>query len=457
MKDTVKIVIIGAGSNFCALTINDIFLDDQLNNLNIEICLMDILQEPLNISERYAFEVAGLLGRNAKIWSTTSLEKALDDADFAITAIEVGHFYYWSMDFHIPRRYGFNQIYGENGGPGGMFHFLRNIGPMLEIAKTMERVCPDAWLINYTNPEAKIVDAISRLISIKVVGLCHGIGEGQEMLSRILELPKDELDVTVCGLNHFGWYQKIRNKRTGEDLYPLLKEKERKVQWLASWDGMALSRIMLRTYGLLPYPITNHIGEYIRWADSFIASPNMQFFYDPATEDPWRMKNIPPLVYLADDVANTPFFKKEDTNEKDWLERRFSISPDGIKPSEEYGVPIISAMIFDRKTELLTVNMQNRGKVPGLPYNMAVELPAYADKGGIHAKEIDPLPDAITEIIRIQGVISGLLIDAYIEKSRYKLLQALLLDPTLSTYNSAVALINEMCDRQKEILPPMQW
>ena len=455
MKNKVKIAFIGAGSGFCPTTMNDIFLDQRLCTLQLEICLMDISEEYLELSCKYAIEAAKLLKRNPMIWSTTKLEKALEGADFVFTAIEVNRYYYWSMDFHIPRRYGSNQVYGENGGPGGMFHFLRNVGPMLEIAKAMEGLCPDAWLINYTNPEAKLVEAISRLTKIKVVGLCHGIGEGQEFITDMLGIPEEDIEVAACGLNHFGWYQKIRSKKTGEDLYPLLKEKERNAMWLAKWDGFALSRMLLRTYGLLAYPVTNHIGEYIRWADNFIASTNMQFFHDPVTEDPWTTNKLPPLVYFAVGHNEFRYFDNEaDTN---YMKERFSFSPERLKPSAEYGVPIITAITHDITTELLTVNMLNKGKIPGLPEDMAVELPATVDGKGIHARQMDPLPDAVTEMIRIQGIIHKLITEAYMEKSRNKLLQAMLLDPTMSSYQSAVAIINEMCERQKEILPSMYW
>ena len=455
-KKSLKIAFIGSGSGFCPMTVNDILLDDLLCTLQIELRLMDILEEAVSYSVKYANEAAQMVGRRLTVIGTTDLEKAVDGADYVIVAIEVERYYYWSMDFHIPRRYGSNQVYGENGGPGGMFHFLRNVDPMLKIARTMERLCPDAWLINYTNPEAKLVEAISRLTKIKTVGLCHGIGEGQSFISQILEMPEEELDVSVCGLNHFGWYQKIRSKKTGEDLYPLLKEREREANWLAHWDGYALCRMLLRTYGLLPYPVTNHVAEYIRWSDGFIASPNMQFFHDPVSEDPWTTKKLPKLVYFAEENHAKNFFPADYCSDEDLMNERFCLKPK-LEPSGECGVPIISAMTFGHKIDLLTVNMINNNKIPGLPGDMAVELPASVDKKGIHAKQMEPLPDAVTEMIRIQGVIHKLITEAYLEKSRNKLLQAILLDPTCSSYNNSVAMINEMCERQKEILPPMYW
>ena len=455
-KKSLNIAFIGSGSEFCPMTVNDILLDDSLCALQIEVRLMDILEEAVSYSVEYANKAAEMMNRKLSVVGTTNLEKAVDGADFVIVAIEVDRYYYWSMDFHIPRRYGSNQVYGENGGPGGMFHFLRNIEPMLEIAHAMERLCPDAWMINYTNPEAKLVEAISRLTKIKTVGLCHGIGEGQSFISQMLDIPLEDLDVSVCGLNHFGWYQKIRSKKTGEDLYPLLKEREREANWVAQWDGYALCRMLLRTYGLLPYPVTNHVAEYIRWSDGFIASPNMQFFYDPVSEDPWTTKKLPKHIYFAEENHAKKFLPPEDCSDEALMSERFRLHPK-LETSVEDGVPIIKAITFGQKIDLLTVNMLNNNKIPGLPVDMAVELSASVDEGGIHTKQMDPLPDAVTEMIRIQGVIHKLITDAYLEKSRNKLLQAVLLDPTCSSYNNSVAMINEMCERQKEILPHLHW
>jgi alpha-galactosidase len=454
-----KIALIGAGSvSFAPPTIRDILLNERINSVPLEICLMDILPEPLQVSSAYARAAAKQLNRPAVITSTLDLEQAVSGADFVVTAIEVDRYFYWSQDFHIPRKYGCTQVYGENGGPGGMFHTLRNLPPMLAIARAMERLCPDAWLINYTNPEAKLVEAIARLTKIKCVGLCHGIGMGLEQLSHLLQIPAADLEVSACGLNHFGWFQSIRRRQTGEDLYPLLKEKERQADWLSNWDEIALSRLMLRVYGLYPYPGANHIGEYIRWSDQFLAGQMMQYFYDPASENPWQSGKIPEFVYSAANLREKPLFqppaaKPEDT----WVEDRFTFTPADLIPSHEVGVPIIEAIAFDVPLDLLAVNLPNRGCIPDLPDEMAVELPARADGSGLHPRRMPPLPAAVTEMIRVQGVIHKLVIDAYVEQSRNKLLQAVLLDPTVPSYNSAVSLINEMCAVQKDILPPLFW
>lgn len=453
-----KITIIGAGScSFCPVTLSDILLSDRLNSLPLEVCLMDIDARALEISGEYAEKALSVSGRHVKIWTTLQLEEALEEADFVITAIELDRYHYWSMDFHIPRRYGFRQVYGENGGPGSMFHTLRNLPPMLHIAKRMEVLCPEAWLINYTNPEAKIVEAIMRLTKINAVGVCHGFNMGVEQISKILNLPKDKFNIMGYGLNHFGWYTSICDKETGEDLYPLLREKEKEGHWLSNWDEIGLSRMMLRTFGLYPYPGTNHIGEYIAWSDSFLASTKIQYFFDPVQEKPWESKKPPRFVY---DFCSNPTaidFHDQDRDKEAEYEERFCLKDGKLQQSEEYGIPIIEAIVFDLGIRIPSLNRPNCGNIPGVMEDMCIEGPCIVNGDGIHMQQLEALPAAITAMINQQGAIHRLVIEAYVEKSRNKLLQAMLIDPCISGYNNAVALIDEMCERQKEILPELQW
>jgi alpha-galactosidase len=457
--EKIKIAIIGAGSvSFCPSTVFDILSNEAINTLPLEIALMDIKQEALDASFEFCKKLRDKKNPNARVSATLNLKEALQGADFVVTAIEKDRYHYWSQDFHVPRRYGFRQIYGENGGPGGMFHTLRNLGPMLEIAHAMEEVCPDAYLLNYTNPEAKLVEMISKATNIKVVGLCHGEWWGVWQVAHMLGVKMEDIETEVCGLNHFGCVTKIIDKKTGEDMYPLLKEKEKQKPKLASWDHDALSRIMLRLYGVWVYPGANHIGEYMAWSDGFLASALMQYYYDPATENPWTDKDNPlEFIYTIDSVAGrdweTEMSKKET---RDIFEEAFTASDD-YKTSNEYGIPIVEAIAFNKPTRMGGVNVLNDGYAPNLPNGMVVEIPVIVDGDGIHPQKTEKIPTAIASMIATQGAISALLYEAYVEKSKNKLLQAIMLDPTVSSYNNAVALINEMFELQKEILPEMSW
>lgn len=452
-----KIAIIGAGSvSFCPTTVSDILRNQSIQGTQLEIALMDINQEALDISGAFCHKLRDEYKKDTVVFTTLDLREALKGADFVITAIEKERYYYWSQDFHIPRKYGFRQIYGENGGPGGMFHTLRNLGPMLEIAKTMEELCPNAYLLNYTNPEAKLVGMISKATKIKTVGLCHGEQMGVDQVAKMLEVDKDSLETEVSGLNHFGVLTKIRDKKTGEDLYPRLIEKEKQMQKLAQWDEMALARTMLRVYGVWVYPGTNHIGEYMAWSEDFLASAKMQYFYDPMTENPWSSVENETLEFIYS-ISGRNWENDMFKNEKEDIFTAAFDKDKNFTQNHEYGVPIIEAIAFNKPFHAGAVNVVNQGYAPSLPDGMVVEVPALVDGQGIHPKTTAEIPRGLAAQIATQGAIADLIYEAYTQKSRKKLLQAILLDPTVSTYQNAVNLINEMCEVQKEILPEMHW
>ncbi|RAP74801.1 alpha-galactosidase [Paenibacillus montanisoli] len=456
-----KVSLIGAGSMAFALgALHDLVLSEKLRSrTELEIALMDIKEEHVTKTYNYAKELFGAFEHGASIWKTTDLEAALTGADFVIVAIEVNRYHYWSQDFHIPRRYGSKQIYGENGGPGSMFHTLRNLGPMLEIARKMEEVCPDAWFLNYTNPEAKLVEAISKWTSIKIVGLCHGLDMGIDQIAEFLEMDKKEIAVEGGGLNHFGFFTKIWNKQTGEDLYPLFKEKEKKAEPLAHFDHMALSRTMYRTYGYYPYPGTNHCGEYISWAGDFYAGLALQYRYDPLSEKLWEKgSRTPEFVYSAGGYSLDRKLFPDKAAEEPGEEKAFKFNKEDVRCSGEYAIPIIEAVFFNEEIQINAANLPNKGAIKGLPDDMVVETQTIVNGDGLTLKPMSvELPTAIIGTIHIQGMIHKLLLEAYLENSKTKLLQAILLDPQAPTYYQACAMIDEMCELQKDILPKLEW
>ena len=449
MKST-KIAVVGAGSRvFGPAIVRDILLSSHLAELEVELVLMDKVAAHLDEIEAYTTTVRETLGRTTNVSSTSELEPALDGADFVITAIEVDRYLYWSQDFHVPRKYGFRQVYGENGGPGGLFHALRNMGPMIEIARATERLCPDALLLNFTNPLHKICEALTRLTSVRTVGLCHGVFGALQQLSMILDVPVEDLDAAACGINHFTWFQRIRHRRTGKDLYPRLREAEREGAWLSRWDELALGRILFRRFGLWPSPGTNHYGEYIRWADEFWIS-NMEFFYDPADGHPWRNGTVPEFVYsLGGQHSRSP-------SAAPWVSSKQmppKLEEHELKPSGELAVPIIESLACGVPSQLDAVNVPNHGAIPNLPDATVVEVPATGDSAGVHNCQMDPLPEAVAALLRVQASIHQLLVEAFAERSKDKLLQAVLLEPTVDSYRRAVEFVEEMLQLQSNLLP----
>ena len=514
-----KIVLVGAGSReFGPASIRDLLLSDPLCENGLDIVLMDLDASELPRMKGYAEAVAGRLGRSPRLTVTTRLADALPGADAVVMAIELDRYFYWAQDFHIPRTFGFPQIYGENGGPGGLFHALRNMGPCVDVARAMEEHCPDAWLLNYTNPLTKLCEAQSRLTDVRVVGLCHGVFHGIEQMARILGVPTGQLDARASGINHFTWFESVRDRETGEDLYPRLKEREREAHLLHDWDEIALSRILFRVFGRFPSPGANHIGEYLGWAQEFLGSSVVQFFYDPVEGAPWETGEVPTWIYnLADHPTDMPAFpggpvpRMKPTREQraaaaeaqaaragaesgnaDGASGRahegsgndagtgsghdagggsgIGASPDSgsvssggldfpgpLTPSGELAVPLLEGILCGVDTYLDAVNIPNRGHVPGLPEGSVVEVPARVGASGLQPRKMQRLPEGILSLLRTQTSIHALLVDAFDTGSRGTLLQALMLDPTTHSYRAAVNLINEMFRVQGDVLPEMEW
>ncbi len=454
-----KITIIGAGSReFGPATVRDLLVSDLLSDQQPTVTLMDVASEPLEITASYARELTKRHEKPFTIEATTELDRALDGSQVVVMAIEQGRYYYWAQDFHLPRQLGFKQIFGENGGPGGLFHALRNMGPSVEIARAMERRCPDAWLLNFTNPLTKLCEAQTRLSSIPVVGLCHGVFNGIEQIAKFLERDPKELETYACGLNHFTWFQDVRDRATGDDLYPRLRERERQAHWLAEWDEIALSRTLFRVVGLYPSPGANHIGEYVRWADEYLASAALQFFHDPRDGRPWEGGEMPTWIYnLAERPHEVPLFPagplpRLHTNPRHQLDPAAPLEASG-----EVTVPIIEGLFCGCRHEVAAVNVPNRGAIPNLAEDAVVEVPATVDADGLHPRRMKPLPELAAALLNTQISIHRLLVEAFEHESRDALLQALLLDPTTVSYRAAVDLIDSMCEKQTDVLPRLEW
>ena len=408
---------------------------------------MDMDEQRVRQSHEYAVNVQLRTHReNIRTSWTTCLEKCLEGTDFVISAIEVDRYFYWSQDFHIPRQFGFKQPYGENGGPGGIFHAMRNIPPTIRIAREMEKRCPQGWLLNYTNPEPWLIEAVSRLTKIRSVGLCHGVFMGMAQIAHLLERKVTDLEYSACGMNHFTFFQAIRDKGTGEDLYPLLREREAKIDLLYDWHELGLSRIVFRRFGLWPSPGANHIGEYIGWADEFVAS-NLQYFYDPANGHPWTGQPIPDFVYHIGQVPTArPMLRPEPKPHSNAIEGE-------LHCSGEVAIPFIEGMACGQVRPLDAVNVANHGYMPGIDQGTVVEVPAVANRGELQIAPLPRLPEPILAMLRTQGSIRKIGVEAYQEQSKHKLLQAVLLEPTITSYRNAVAMVDTLLGLQKGILP----
>src|SRR6266436_9548391 len=256
-----KITFIGAGSTvFAKNLLGDILSFPELADSSI--CLYDIDRERLATSERVAHRIGNALGIKAAIESTTDMGQALDGAAYAISMIQVGGYHPCTVtDFEVPKRFGLRQTIGDTLGIGGIMRGLRTIPVLLSICADMEQLCPEAWLLNYTNPMAMNCRAIARSgHGIRTVGLCHSVQGTAFELSVDLGIPYREIDYLAAGINHMAFY--LRFEHQGEDLYPRLRAlaESGKVP-----DHNRVRYEMLRHLGFFVTESSEHFAEYVPW------------------------------------------------------------------------------------------------------------------------------------------------------------------------------------------------
>jgi alpha-galactosidase len=455
-----KIVCLGAGSAVFGLSnLATIVRSERLRGS--EIVLVDIDAAGLEIMTRLAHLMNESWDAQIKIWSTTEREEALPGADFVVVSVQVGpREDVWELDWQIPLRHGVRQPYAENSGPGGFAHTARNAPLILAIARDMERLCPDAWFLNFTNPMIRLTWVVERYTDVKVVGLCHQLYWAYGMAGAVLAdrwglvYPDDfhvhtdydnadslfvgiaqavpRMDIKAAGLNHFSWVYDIRDKETGEDLYPLLRER-----WLKHFRRSfePLSREMFEIFGLMPTAGDAHLCEYLPWTHDPVKKPWVKYHLTPQNWDGNRQRR-------ADRWAQALAIVN---GECPVDELRFAISE---------GVPeIVEAITFNDNYYHHQLNLPNHGLIPNLPEDAIVEVPGMISRMGIRGLNMPPLPEGIAELCRRELALSSITIDACIHGDRQLALQALLLDPMINDIDTARAILDDFLTTFAEYLP----
>ncbi|MBA3948203.1 MAG: alpha-glucosidase/alpha-galactosidase [Herpetosiphonaceae bacterium] len=435
-----KVVLIGAASaSFGPAMIGDALLSDELRGSTL--VLVDIDHERLDVMAGFAHRLNASLEAGWHIEQTTERCEALSGAAFVIVSVAVLRDELWKQDFAIPIKHGIRQVLGENGGPGGWSHSLRNIPLLLGIAKDMERLCPQALLLNFTNPESRLSLAISRYTAQPFVGLCFGVTMGFESISRITGIPQDDLDGTYGGLNHLGWFTAIHRRSTGEDVYPLLRTQERR----CDPEYLPLTRYLLRTFGLYPYPSDDHIAEYLSYGWEFCGLDGYHF----AEADRHRAEQWAWISRVASGTEPPP------------ARPIASLAEDGspVDPrrvarlSPEFAWTIINAIVLGRPASIPAVNVRNEGLIPNLPPWAIVEVPGVAGPDGVHGVPIGPLPGGIAALCNTQAAVQDLTVEAAVHGSRELALQALLADPVVQNTHAAEQTLDELLSIHAPYLP----
>ncbi len=436
-----KIVIIGAGSvSFGPAILGDLFAfagDLQSS----EIWLVDTNAESLDVMARYAEKLNRAFAQPFTFHATTDRREALPGACFVIISVAVDRLATWKLDWQIPLKHGVRHILGENGGPGGLSHALRHIPLLLDIARDVEQLAPQAMLLNFTNPMSRLCMALDRYTRVRFVGLCHQIGEGYRIVNRALGLVPETGDrwadthaiqqrihITAAGLNHFTFILDLRDAQTGEDLYPLLRERLAKMPM----DFELLSRRLMDVFGLFCAAGDIHAGEYIGFAAETIALTGYDFHrYEQHGRKQWEQ------------IQRVAFSAAADLSE---LRK-------AIRPSGERAVPIIHAMLRDLNQRELSANIRNQGCISNLPDDAIVEVPAIVNAQGVRGVHVGQLPKGLAAIMRREIEIQELAVEAGVKGDRNAALQALLLDPHIHSYAQATHLLDDLLRAHAKYLP----
>ena len=422
MSHKEKIVLIGAGSlQFGLGSVGSILESNILKGSTV--CLHDINPESLNLVEQACRLAVDKRKLDFTIESTTNRPDALKDASFIISSIEVPpRFELWDQDYDIPRKFGNKQVMGENGGPGGFFHSLRVIPPILEICEDVKKICPNAYFLNFSNPMSRICLAIKRKFpSLKTIGLCHEYYHHIPIISRIINTPVSNLEIKSGGLNHFGVILDIKYKDTGKDAYPdIRKNGPEYLRSIKTIDGHNIMVYILEKYGYVPYTTDSHYGEYIHWA------------WEIADMD--GIHNFKSVYKQSIEYVNKKITRLIQRSRGDKL----------VKADVEKAIPIIEGILTDSNYIEDSVNLPNDGVISNLPTDLVVECPAIVNKDGLHAVKLGDYPKGLAALLRNQASVQDLVVEAVLTKSKEVALQALLADPVVDSYTQAEKILNEM-------------
>ena len=362
---TPSVVLIGAGSvEFTRELLGDILSFPELSS--VRVVLHDIDVERLETAEAIARATARAAGADPEIVATTDRRRALDGADYVINVIQVGMHEATVRDFEIPATYGLNQTIGDTVGVGGIFRGLRTFPVLDGIARDMLAVCPDAWLLNYTNPMAMNVTYLHRVApTLKVLGLCHSVYWTMVGLCEVVGVPYDDVSYWSAGVNHQAWV--LRWERNGQSLYPLLDER-------IAADPELRRRVrvdMYRRLGYYPTETSEHSSEYVPW------------YLKHAGEVERLRINVGEYVAISE--ANLAEYRRVRAELAD--AQMLAIDTE----STEYAPQVIHSLETGAP-RVISANVANSGLITNLPAGVAVEVPTLLDSLGAHPVQVGDLP-----------------------------------------------------------------
>ncbi|KMN47049.1 alpha-glucosidase/alpha-galactosidase [Bacillus paramycoides] len=428
-----KITFLGAGSTiFAKNVLGDCMLTPSIQGF--EFALFDIDHQRLKDSENILQNLKESSGSNVHIKTYTDRKEALRGAKYVINAIQVGGYEPCTVtDFEIPKKYGLLQTIGDTIGIGGIFRALRTIPVMLDFAKDIREVCPDAWFLNYTNPMATLTAAMIRYGGVKTVGLCHSVQVCVPYLFNSLGMNTENVQWKIAGINHMAWLLEVT--RDGKDLYPEIKR-------------LATEKQKEKHEDMVRFELMNRFGYYVTESSEHNAEYHPYFI----------KRNYPELI----DKLNIPLdeYPRRCINQiNDWMKMREDLVNNKNlthKRTHEYASYIIDAMETDKAFKLHG-NVLNTGSlISNLPEKAVVEVPCLVDRSGITPCYVGELPEQLAALNRTNINTQLLTIEAAITGKREHIYQAAMLDPHTAaelSIDDIVSLCDDLIEAHGDWLP----
>lgn len=427
----VKIAFMGAGSTvFAKNVLGDCILTPALRGAHL--ALYDIDLQRLKESENMLNNINNNYGGHAKIVAYTDRRKALEGADFVVNAIQVGGYEPCTViDFEVPKKYGLRQTIGDTLGIGGIFRALRTIPVMMDFARDIEDVCPNAWFLNYTNPMAILTGAMLRYTNVKTVGLCHSVQACVPGLLKPLGMDPTGVQWKIAGINHMAWLLEVT--KDGVDLYPEIKR--RAFARPTPHNDMVRYEIM-RRFGYYVTESSEHNAEY------------MPYFIKSQYPELIEKFNIPLDEYPRRCIAQIKGWNEM----RDRLVNNINITHERTR---EYASYIMEAMVTDKPYKI-GGNVLNTGLIPNLPKEAVVEVPCLVDASGVSPTYVGELPPQLAALNMTNINVQLLTIEAAMTRKKEHIYHAAMLDPHTSselTLDQIVSLCDDLIEAHGNWLP----
>lgn len=446
MRDP-KVTIIGAGSFFTNAWIRDIALSEKLQDGTF--ALIDTDRERLDLSRKMAEKLISEIGADWKVFASTDRKELLPGSDYLINTIEVAGVENVEKDYEIPKKYGVDQCIGDTTGPGGIMKAFRTIPVWLDILEDAERLCPEALVLNYTNPMHMMTLAANKSSDMRVTGLCHSVQGTSRQLADYLDLRYEELDWECAGINHMSWFTTLEHE--GEDLYPELLKKAEKSE---IYEKDPIRFDITRELGYFVTESSGHFSEYVPY---YRKSPELIEKYCGKRyrgESGFYSRNWPSWRKALDE------FRREWVNGEKILEEIKQNIPGladfNLKSrSQEYASYVIEAHQTGEET-VVYGNFPNNGLIDNLPHDGIVEVQTLVDGNGFHPCKFGYLPEHLAGLNRSNMAVHKLVVNSIINKDSEAGIRAFMLDP-LTAAVSTPAEIRDMAEElfaaEREFIP----